>query len=275
MRPWRWIPFEYFSAAENMAIDEAIFICVKRGISPPTLRLYGWKTPSVSIGYFQDPAQELNMDTIRKEGYEVVRRPTGGRAIFHEEEITYSVSATIDVHKDFETLSTTFLTISRCFLRALELIGIKAELASLKKGNKGSSLCFSSTSLYEICVNGEKLIGSAQRRDGSSFLQQGSFLIGFDFEKNSKIFPDLYSSKYRHKIGYLKKYISRNLELKVIEEAIVKGFEEELGARLIKSKITDEEKKVAKQLFENKYTKDTWNAKRVKTEFLDFSLQEG
>ncbi len=267
---WRWIPFEYFNAAENMAIDEALFISVKMGLSPPTLRLYGWKNPSVSIGYFQNPFTELNMGALRETGCELVRRPTGGRAVYHEEEVTYSISARIDDHKGFGTLSTTFLTIAKCFLRALEFLGLKGEIASQKRGSKGSSLCFSSTSLYEICINDEKLIGSAQRRDGSAFLQQGSFLIDFDIKKNSKIFLNSLSRESTvEKIGYLKKYINGNIKPGMVEKAIINGFEKELGICLVKSGLSDEERRVAELLVANKYTKETWNLEK-RSSFLDF-----
>lgn len=185
----------------NMAIDEAILRHTDSSPAPiTTLRLYTWRKPTVSIGYAQHPQKALNLKYCVQHGLEIVRRPTGGRAVLHADELTYSV-----VSNDLEVfggdgIRETYLTIGRILQQALVQIGCPAELSpgninrkylSLGTSDKGSSPmgtrsvaepCFSSTSKYEITAGGRKLIGSAQRRLKRAFLQHGSIIIGCDYE---------------------------------------------------------------------------------------------
>ena len=96
MEEWRILPFQKAGAAENMAVDEAVFRESIRKKAPPTLRFYGWRVPALSIGYFQDYEKEVDDEACRRFGVEVVRRPTGGKAVLHEQELTYAVIAGAD-----------------------------------------------------------------------------------------------------------------------------------------------------------------------------------
>jgi len=166
-------------AAWNMALDVHLAHAVQDGRCLPVLRLYGWQPHAVSLGFHQDEG-DFNRDALDADGLHLVRRPTGGKAILHAEELTYSVAMPVDPMGPREIYR--WLNIG--LLRALDLLGIRATLARVDDHfpslyrNKTSIPCFSSSARSEIQVAGRKIIGSAQRRYGSAILQHGSILLG-------------------------------------------------------------------------------------------------
>ena len=127
---WRLLPFGRYPAGENMAIDEAVFREVGRNGGPPTLRFYGWSAPAVSIGYFQAPAAEIDLDACREAGVVLVRRPTGGKAVYHDGDLTYAVVAPERNPLFPPTIIGTYEAISRCLVRGLDRLGLEAVLAA-------------------------------------------------------------------------------------------------------------------------------------------------
>jgi len=174
--------------AYNMAVDAALLKAVEEGKSPPVLRLYGWDPYCISLGYFQKPSQELNAKALEERGWDVVLRPTGGRAVLHAEELTYSVVARRDEAPWCATLALSHERISRAWAFALEGFdlnvsdGRNAGSSSGSQTVAGSSLkasgpglpCFASTSRSELAFGKRKVVGSAQRRTREAFLQHGS-----------------------------------------------------------------------------------------------------
>ncbi|MBI5665186.1 MAG: lipoate--protein ligase family protein, partial [Nitrospirae bacterium] len=163
------------SAYFNMALDEAISEGVRQKFSPPTLRLYHWDRPSLSIGCFQK-VSDIDARYCDKKGYPVVRRQTGGRAVLHDSELTYSFSASTVTPMFNGSLRENYAVISRALVLALSLKGIEAEASFNRKrsgSHKGPS-CFRTLSYGEITVEGKKVIGSAQKRYQDGFLQHGS-----------------------------------------------------------------------------------------------------
>jgi lipoate-protein ligase A len=172
-----------------MAIDEAIFREVQDRRSPPTIRFYGWRQPSISLGYFQDLRSEVNLDACKRFGIDVVRRPTGGKAVLHESDLTYAVIARQEGRFEPGILQT-YLAISRCLCRALKGWGIPVDYAESGRSSPGTYLdasCFAKPSRYELLVNGRKICGSAQARSRAAFLQHGSMLIGFNAERTVEL----------------------------------------------------------------------------------------
>ncbi len=189
MSSWRILHYQVHSAFENMAIDEAIFREVQDHRSPPTIRFYGWRRPSISLGYFQDLHLDVNLDACRRFGIDVVRRPTGGKAVLHEDDLTYAVIARQEGRFEPGILQT-YLAISRCLGRALKDWGIPVDYAESGRPSPGALMnasCFAKPSRYELLVNGRKICGSAQARSGGAFLQHGSILIGFNAERTVEI----------------------------------------------------------------------------------------
>lgn len=186
---WRVLRYQVHSAFDNMAIDEAIFREVQDLRSPPTIRFYGWLHPSVSLGHFQDIQSEVNLDACRRLGIDIVRRPTGGKAVLHGSDLTYAVVARQE-ERFAPGILATYLAISRCLSKALRNWGIPVDCA--ETGRPGSSTflnasCFAKPSRYELLVNGRKICGSAQARSKGAFLQHGSILIDFNADRTAEI----------------------------------------------------------------------------------------
>lgn len=163
--------------AENMARDAAL-LAAQRPDGEPLLRLYRWSPPAVSLGYNQDAAR-FDAAAIAARGWDLVRRPTGGRAILHHQELTYALVGASPSPLFGATLHSCYEVINRALLGFLRDLGIEAEESGPepREALRGAS-CFRSAGQHEIRVGGRKLIGSAQRRTGSVFLQHGSILTG-------------------------------------------------------------------------------------------------
>lgn len=263
---WRFINTGPCRASYNMALDEAIATVVKKGNSPPTLRLYEWDIPSVSIGYFQR-MRDINIDYCRERGIPIVRRPTGGRAILHDHEITYSFSVKTEDGLFSKGLLDSYKKISRAFGLALSKIGLSPELKLIRETRLSSDtlhqrnpLCFQSTSYGEIIINNRKVIGSAQKRWSDGLLQQGSIPFVIDKDEIAKVFG-LQSPEIGDKIIGLKE-ILLHLSLDDLRNAIRVSFEETFGIRLIPSCPSQDEVSLVRELEVKKYLAPLWNFQR-------------
>jgi lipoate-protein ligase A len=191
MTSWRLIDSGPCDAPYNMALDEAIAAAVRNGHSPPTLRFYGWCQPSVSLGAFQK-ITDIDTGYCAANDVQVVRRPTGGRGILHGEELTYSFSAKNEGLFS-QGLLDAYRKISAAFSLGLQRLGLSVKMEN-RRGRRSnlerSPLCFQSTSYGEITINGKKLIGSAQKRWGDGFLQQGSMPYTVDFTALAAVFKN-------------------------------------------------------------------------------------
>jgi lipoate-protein ligase A len=176
-------------AAENMRRDQALLTAAERG-APPVLRLFGFSPAGITLGMNQTPAHELDLARCATDGVAWAVRPTGGRAIFHAQEWTYSLAAPRD-HPDWGGgLADVYGRASALVLRALVRLGVPAGMVPRRdavpapgpRGARGvgspAAPCFASSARHEVVVNGAKLIGSAQRRTARAYLQQGSILLG-------------------------------------------------------------------------------------------------
>ena len=177
---WRLLRHGPAAGAINMAIDEAIAAAVAAGKATPTVRFYAWEPPCVSLGRNQ-PFAAVDAARCAALGYEIVRRPTGGRAILHTDELTYSVIAPPDHPLMAGMILDAYLRIAQGLLAGLRRMGIPAEIApdTNRAGPDAPAACFEVPSAYEIVVDGRKLLGSAQNRRTGYVLQHGSLpLIG-------------------------------------------------------------------------------------------------
>jgi lipoate-protein ligase A len=257
---WRFIDTGPCRASYNMALDEVIAMEVKKGNALPTLRLYAWDKPSVSIGYFQK-VSDINIDYCMGKGIPIVRRPTGGRAILHDHEITYSFSVKTDSGVFSKGLLDSYKKISNAFGIALSKIGIASELKLQREPHRNRSpLCFQSTSYGEITVNSKKVIGSAQKRWPNGLLQQGCIPFIIDKDEIDKVFR-LKSSERGNKFTGLKNIFS-DINIERIKNAIRVSFEETFDTRLIPSSPTLDEISLAEELENQKYFSPQWNFQR-------------
>jgi lipoate-protein ligase A len=184
---WRFLDTEQGSAMFNMALDMSLFRSVSNGSGRPTIRFFSWEHDSITVGYTQKATDILDCDRCIHDGIDVARRPTGGRCVFHAREIAYSLIGPVYDSVFGGSIMETYRAVSMVFCKALKDLGYHAELSPGKigSGRPGSSPspCFASTSRYEVTIDGRKVIGSAQRRVGNFFLQQGSILIGNGHER--------------------------------------------------------------------------------------------
>ncbi len=174
---------EPLPAAENMARDEHLFrLCHER--KQGFLRLYSWRRPTFSIGVSQRAERALNLDFIRRNGCEYVRRITGGKAVLHHREVTYAVASSEDLFFREHDLHQSYMLISRVLVDAMRALGVDAVLSkgSASELSRSSNPCFSFPTPHEIEVGGRKIVGSAQKRDKQALLQHGSIPLAMDYD---------------------------------------------------------------------------------------------
>ena len=280
---WRLIKDGYHNGFMNMAIDEAIMIAHREGLVSPTIRFYQWSPPAVSLGYFQDLKKEIDIDACQDMGVDIVRRPTGGKAVLHDKELTYSFVIKEDHPLVNDSILETYKKISGGIIKGLSCLGVKAELVPVREKLKNDSLnkekiskilhpdiksiCFSVPSQYEVQVNGKKIVGSAQVRKGGIVLQHGSLLIKLEKDKLFSVFnfPSVQvreKLKSRFNATSLEEILKKRIDFSELSEILPRGFEEEFGVKLVEGKLTEQEEKVSKDLFENKYSTYEWNYER-------------
>ncbi|MCE5312075.1 MAG: lipoate--protein ligase family protein [Nitrospiraceae bacterium] len=232
-----------------MALDEAIALSVRSGSSVPTLRIYGWSRPSLSIGAFQN-LSGISIDCCSENNIPIVRRPTGGRAILHGDELTYSFSsANTDIFSG--NLSSNYRLIGSAFYQAFRSTGLTVEIRHTK--NSGANLtkspvCFQAISLGEISINGSKIIGSAQKRWQDGFLQQGSIPFSIDRNLASSIFMGRGCSDLRGLKDFFPEF-----RMDALASSVISGFEQTFSAVLDLSGPTDQELETAAHLAQTKY----------------------
>ena len=271
-RRWRLIDTEYLTGPENMAIDEAIMKAHGRGEVPPTLRFYGWEPACVSIGYFQSMREEVDLEAVRAGGWGYVRRPTGGRMIFHHIELTYSVV----VREGFLPggVVDTYRELSQGLLEGLRRLGGNPELSGgeedPRRANPGGfhSACFDTPSAYELTLGGRKVAGSAQTRKDGVILQHGSIPLSLDVPLLFSLLKvpegarERLMERFRSKAVALDEALGRQVSYAEAREAFEAGFAAGLGLTLVPGELTPAEREEASRLVAEKYGSDTWNLKK-------------
>jgi lipoate-protein ligase A len=261
---WRFLDTGPCPAAHNMALDEAIAIAVKQGSAPPTLRLYGWHEPSVSVGYFQK-IMDVDVGYCAKKNIPLVRRLTGGRAILHGDEITYSFSSKATSGLFSKGLLDSYRKISTAFHLALSKMGITPGL-QLVRTSRGlqfskSPSCFQSASYGEVTINGRKVIGSAQKRWTDALLQQGSIPLVTDGDDAAKIFRLDTAQEMKDSFIGLRDVLPGFMS-EDFRKAVRISFEETFDVKFAVSSLSPEEISVARKLEAEKYSSHEWNFKR-------------
>lgn len=264
---WRILPFQTYNAFENMAIDEAILINADSDGVTPTLRFYGWSPPAVSLGYFQDFHREVNLENCRSLGIDIVRRPTGGKAVFHDGEITYCVVSPKNNPLFPDNILGTYKVISSCLVQALVSLGINASVVDGTYRRSGlnnlKSLCFSEPSRFELLVDGRKICGSAQVRTRGAFLQHGSLLLSFDPENAVRILCPEPAPGFSERLGrsvtsvseYSDSFLKQDEAVGILKDS----FRKVLNIELNEGALTPGEEAEMKRLIREKYSTEGWN----------------
>jgi lipoyl(octanoyl) transferase len=253
---FRYIDSGYNTPSMNMAIDEALL-----DSKLSVLRFYQWKPAALSLGYFQKTS-DINVDYCKKNKIEIVRRLTGGNAVLHDQELTYSFI--IDEKEMPSSVIESYKVISKAILKALKNLGVDARMNENIESKEKSAVCFNDPSWYEIIVNNKKIVGSAQKRLNGKLLQHGSILFDIDIEKYAGCFKN--NSKEMNntlskRITSINSELNRIVSYEELATSLKKGFENELKISFISSMLSKEEEISANKISKEKYSANEWNYK--------------
>ncbi len=251
-----------------MAIDEAILESVGAKLVPPTLRLYAWQPPCLSLGYAQ-PVSDVDQAALAQSGWGLVRRPTGGRAILHTDELTYAVIAPLHEERVEGGVLESYRRLAQALVKALERLGLAAQSEAkyaLPAGSRpNAAVCFEVPSNYEITANGKKIIGSAQARRLLGVLQHGSLPLTGDLARITCAlrFEDEPARREaaRRLLEHattLETLLQRSVSWDEAATAFAKGFEETLNLELEPDHLTGHELKRSATLAREKYASPAW-----------------
>lgn len=283
MNTWRLILSGANDGYFNMALDEALLFSCQQGFSSPVVRLYAWNPPAVSIGYSQCALKAVDVRKCRRQGVDVVRRITGGRAVLHHQEITYSVCASSSRFPELgDEVGETYRKLSLALLESLRILGVEADWVRPWAETKVLPVsagwripCFLSNSRYELTVKGKKLVGSAQRRFSlrrgkqtiHSFIQHGSIPMGESVYGLALFLPESgFTGQLQHslpeKSTHLGEVLGREVSAVEMAWAMKQGFERCFDCRLEESTLRQNEIRTARDLSRRKYGSDDWNLRR-------------
>ncbi|CAG1012797.1 lipoate---protein ligase [Anaerolineales bacterium] len=300
MTTWRLLRAPAATGAWNMAVDESILEHIYRGESKPTLRLYSWNPPCLSLGHAQ-PFADVDMERLKSHGWDVVRRATGGRAILHTDELTYSVTGREDDPVLVGGILESYNRIAQALMYAARELGLPVEMkeyADQPATKNSNPVCFEVPATYEITVNGKKLIGSAQARKKEGVLQHGSLPLAGDLTRicQALVFKDeaarevasqrllarattvesilneIRPERHLHRTAIDAVQVSRRTDTlntstslsatwETAAQAFARGFEVQLGISFESGALSPSEEKRAAELVEKKYAHPSWTEK--------------
>jgi lipoate-protein ligase A len=257
MKTWRLIPLKTHNAFMNMAIDEAILISRIKKLVPNTIRFYQWEPSAISIGKNQDISEQIYPQALTKYGVDVVRRTSGGGAVYHDQkgEITYSITAMKnDIGTDFTSVYT---KIYSAIIDSLRLLGITADFV---KGN--IKFC------PNLTVAGKKISGSAQTVKRDIIQQHGTLLLNINLTRMFELLRiknmdcELATKIGKRKITSIQNEVKHQISANTVANALKQGFKAILKINIKTDELSPNEIKLAKNLYETKFLTKEWNLKR-------------
>jgi lipoate-protein ligase A len=262
--PFRIIFDRDCDGATNMARDEAISRAVSAGHHPPTLRVYGWAPPAISLGQSQRMSS-VDDAACRAAGVDVVRRPTGGLAILHTDELTYSVALPIDHPLAEGDVMTSYRRIAAAIVEALRALGVadaSADRVAKEDKAKGPA-CFEAPSDYEVVGGGRKLVGSAQWRRVDGVLQHGSLPLSGDIARICAYLVEAPTpDKVREHAATLQDVLGREVSWEEAAQAWQVAFADALDIRFTPEPLSPDELARTAELLSAKYANDDWTRRR-------------
>ena len=237
-------------APTQMAIDEAVAIARLRHGTPNTIRLYRWNPSAVSIGYFQSIEKEVNLEACKEYGVDVIRRITGGGAVYHDYngEITYSLVAPEDEAKISRDILESYRLICGAIVNGLKELGVDSEFKPVN----------------DIVSGGKKISGNAQTRRHGVILQHGTVLVDTDIHRMFQVLrvsdakiSDKLIQAVEERVTNLRRYLERDVSFDESRDALVKGFEDTLDIELVPGELTEPELQLVKELH-IKYSSHEW-----------------
>lgn len=271
---WRVIETWEAPGAYHMALDEAMSILVGKGQVPPTLRLYTWQPSALSLGMHQVLHRSIDRESARRLGVDIVRRPSGGRTVFHDMEVTYSIILPESMPGIPRSIREAFRLLTQGLVQAYHLLGI-AQAALYEPPHDtpsshktDSPVCFEDPGESELVIHGKKAAGSAQARLHGALLQHGSVPLRYDEDKMFQLFyfpNETARAKARQRFQQTATSIEAALGETVTPEAVNialrDGFARALGVKWTEENLTDEEKQLTEKLMHEKYATEAWTAR--------------
>jgi len=266
---WRLIQTLPASGPWNMAVDQALLESMGHSDVHPVLRLYAWNPPCLSIGYAQSIA-DVNRNHLTNLGWELVRRPTGGRAILHTDELTYAVIGPHSEPRLAGGVLESYRRLSGALVAALTKIGLPVQALphpkeQLPTTSEAEPICFEQPSTYEITVHGKKLIGSAQARKKAGILQHGTLPLYGDLTRITQVLTfdreelrAIAAQRLLVRAATVEHVLNQPITWKMAADAFIAAFAEILNLSLIPTKLTSEELTRAEVLVKEKYTLSQW-----------------
>ena len=265
---WRLLYTPPERGAMNMAVDEAILEAVGRGEVPTTLRLYRWAPPCLSIGYAQ-AVSDVDLPRLTSLSWDLVRRPTGGRAILHTDELTYAVIGSHAEPRLAGSVLQSYQVLSLALMQSMHLLGIQAQVKdkSIHPASQ-NPICFEVPSNYELTVNGKKMIGSAQARRKEGVLQHGSLPLVGDLARITQVLSFPSNEARKHAAQRLLTYattveavLGYAITWEYAAQAFTNAFEQSLSLNLLPDQLSPQEQKRAIELSGNKYDNPHWTTR--------------
>ena len=263
----RLLPLMTHQAAENMAIDEAISLAVASGTQVPTLRFYQWNRPTISLGYFQPIAEaEVYLKNIRADVSEVrvVRRSTGGGAILHDRELTYSLALPLEnatpgprervyqaMHQTIREVLAGFAVSSAPYREIASRkrnASNKSTVTGLREMLSEPFLCFQRRTEEDLICSGYKVLGSAQRRVRGGVLQHGSLLLSV--------------SRFASVLPGIQELTNRTIDARVLADRLCKKVGAELGVEWETGQLSERELRQAESISRQRYGDESWTHRR-------------
>jgi len=250
---WRVLNSGFHNAFTNMAIDEAILREVSEGKVPPTVRFYSWKPRAISLGYFQSLHEEVDLEQCQRHGVDVVRRITGGGAVFHDQELTYSIVVS-ESHREIpKNIMKSYQRICGAVIKGLRHLDIKGVYAPIN----------------DILVDGRKISGNAQTRKQGTVLQHGTILMDVDVDTmfsllkvpNEKL-KDKLITDVKQRVTSLQHILGKPIPYEQVASAMKDGFEEEFDVSLVEGTLTENELILAHEIERKRFSQPAWNQKK-------------
>jgi len=250
---WRLLLTNENTAAINMAIDKAILFAHSKKLVPPTVRFYSWNPSAISIGYFQSLKDEVDLEACKKYSVDYVRRITGGGAVFHENELTYSIIIDENHPEVSDNILESYKRICGAIMYGLENFGVTCAYRPIN----------------DIVYNNKKISGNAQTRQNNTLLQHGTVLLDVDVEKmftilkvpNEKM-KDKLIKNVKQSVTSLKNIVGRKVIFDELIEDMIKGFEDEFNIELVKGSLIEEEINYSNKFEKEYFSSKKWNNKR-------------
>jgi lipoyl(octanoyl) transferase len=262
---WKHLSQGAFRGAMNMAIDEALLELASPG--EVIFRTYTWDPPTLSLGTFQKYS-DVNLTEVDKRGFDVVRRATGGRAVLHDKELTYSIIMKAP-HKILESnVLESYYFLCQGLVAGLRNLGVDASLKKSDDPSLSTPSCFAAPTFNDIEASGKKLVGSAQMRNKLGLLQHGSILIDVNLDDLfAVISPDQKTALRlaglaKSKITSINNETGRKVDVEDVREAMVKGFENSLNVTFEPIEFDSGMIKLANELQHSKYGSQEWTKRQ-------------